>query len=355
MLRPLLLCLLLAGCASARPASIASDVSLPDTFLTALLEGRFDEARAVADRLQASGRIGASLRARLRLGKLTHDAALVRAIASDPHVDLLRADPLAWNELARAVLWTVSVADAAAFLESACEDARLPADNRNRMCTCSYAALGKLARERPMAIEGEPRTVVELMTKVPLPVVLASVDGKAPEPFIVDTGASTSILSRAFCDRAGIPYLTRHPQVGRSPGRDVTLFPALVDSIKVGGITVRNFPAQVMTFPPELEVGGILAPQEAFRGLVTEVDGRELKLRLYRDLDEEGWARLVGAPAHTARLTWYDGGVYLRGRVGTSGEAWFIFDTGGGSSTLSSAAAKAKITAAAQRTRLVVG
>jgi hypothetical protein len=325
MLRPLCLCVLLAGCAAARPANRADDLSLPDTFLTALQEGRFDEARAVALRLQAAGRLGASLRARLWLGKRLHDPALVRAVAADPHVFLLKADAMAQEELARAVLSVSGFVEAAPYFDAVCADARLGVSSRSRTGACELAELGARARSRPFAIEGAPRATLDLVTRRPLPMVAASLNGRPPEAFVVDTGVRTSLLSRTSCEAAGVP---------------ATQSVALVAELQLGGLVVRNFFALVVDLPPQLGFVGILSPEDVLQGVLVELDGRELKLRLYRDLDEDGWRRLVAEPVHAAPLAWSDAGMFVRGRVGEALQGWLLVDFGAGAGMVSREAAK---------------
>jgi predicted aspartyl protease len=328
------------ACVESRPApTAAADLSLPPAFTAALAAGRIDLARAEVDKLQAAGQIGAALRGRAWIGKRIHDSKEVRAVATDPHAALLAESAEAQNELARAMLWTVGLVEALPTLEAVCADQRLPAASRDRQDACSMAALARLAKDKPRTVDGDQRAVVDLLPKVPLPIVLASVNGKPPEPFIIDTGAATSVLSKSYCDRAGIAYLADKPHLASSPGGDVQLFPALVDEIKLGGVVVKNWTANVLEFPKELRVGGILAPQDTLMGMVVELDGREFKLRLYRDLDGKSWADLVGEPVHLQHLFWTDGNVYVLGKVNEL-SGWFLFDSGAGASQVVPEAAK---------------
>jgi len=129
--------------------------------------------------------------------------------------------------------------------------------------------------------------VVELETRVALPVVLASIDGGPPRPFVLDTGAATSFL----------------PAGAQAPPGSTTL-----RSLRVGGLTFRDVPAQRAELPADFPAAGILSPQQAFRGALVELDGRALALRLYRDLDEAGWRAQVGEPVHAVALRWAEDG-----------------------------------------------
>ncbi|MBI5545669.1 MAG: retropepsin-like domain-containing protein [Deltaproteobacteria bacterium] len=325
-MRRLLLPLLLAvGCAAGKPAPEMQqpEPGPPPPFAAALDGGQFEAAGEWIHRLQERGELVASLLARLRLGERRHDAALLRLLAGDPRIELLLARAEWKDELARALFWTVGPAEALPFYESLCASGNTE--------SCALSSLTRLASRRPREVSGERRARVELLTRIPLPMVPLSVNGGPPADFIVDSGASLTVLDRSFCERQGIPYLKEHPRTGGN----LAYFPAFLDQLSFGGIVVSGVVANVTDLPAELKVAGILSLQDAFKGLLVELDGRALALSVYRDLDEAGWRDLAGELTHVEPLQWSDGRLFARGRLGREVAGLFQLDLGAGASMVS--------------------
>src|SRR5262249_33533993 len=150
---------------------------------------------------------------------------------------------------------------------------------------------------------GDRSASVPLLPHSALPVIEASVNGLPPGPFIVDTGASTSVLARDYCDRHQISYEHRNPfPVNDGGGREIQAFPALVEQLDVGAVQIRNWTAYVMEFSPRLKIAGILSPLDTLRGMASEFDMRQREFRLYPGASAAEWRNGLGEPVRSARL-----------------------------------------------------
>ena len=85
----------------------------------------------------------------------------------------------------------------------------------------------------------------------------AEVNGRLRQPFLVDTGASTSMLPRAAADRLGIRITSATPRATVQPvGEPITVPVLTVDSITLQGWEVRNVEVIVYDFPAESDWHG---------------------------------------------------------------------------------------------------
>lgn len=308
----------------------------PSKLLAELSAGDFEEAeRTIAEFTRLGDRRHALL-GELLLAARHHDAKRLEAVANSSQVHLLREVPRFHASLALALYWTVDVRRAAGELAAVCASAALPPDDVALAKACALAAQARLIGDKPLwEVEGPAEGSVDFLQGKSIPIILASVNGLKPEYFIVDTGAATSVLSKAYCDRAAISYLADHPMVSRDGGgNEVRLYPAVVDRLEVGGIVVRNFTAHVIDLPPNFKIGGILSPQDTFRTLSAELDMRKNQLRLHRS-SAEAWKAAAGEPTHSTPLFWDDGNVLVKASVEGSVAKYFLFDTGAGANFIS--------------------
>jgi hypothetical protein len=170
---------------------------------------------------------------------------------------------------------------------------------------------------------------VDLLEQQTLPVIKASINGLLPEYFILDTGAPTSVLSRAYCDRHNIPYLGACPSIETDcAGNEIEAYPALVHRIDIAGVVVRNWTCNVMSLSPKLQVGGILSPLDTLRGIPSELDMRDRKFRVHLGMSVPTWSAKIGEPVQSAPLVWDDGNVFVRAIVNCQAEGWFLLDSG---------------------------
>ena len=115
-----------------------------------------------------------------------------------------------------------------------------------------------------------------LMLAASLPIVMASVHGSEPTPFIVDTGASRNLVTTAFAAQHGIKPIEGTQQKVQSPGGLLDASMALVD-VEFGGVRVERVTVIVLDLPIEF-VGGLISPQSMLHQVATEFDLRGMRL-----------------------------------------------------------------------------
>lgn len=88
-------------------------------------------------------------------------------------------------------------------------------------------------------------------------VVQARINDRAEGAFLVDTGATTVLVSAAFAARAGLP--TGEPaKVSLADGSVITVRRTLLQSIRVGEVRAENVEAAVAPAPPGEGLDGLL-------------------------------------------------------------------------------------------------
>jgi predicted aspartyl protease len=248
----------------------------------------------------------------VNLAEQKHDAAAMRALRSSDDAKALRADAAAKKRLADATRTTLGLWEAKGDYNEG----------------DGFAELAKQLTG-PTRLEGASSAELPLLAKVPIPVVMLSVDGKPPAAFIVDTGAAGLALNKAYCDRVGIPYLKDHPRTTHDGGGNlVTIFPAYVSSLSAQELAARDVEAVVIDLPPNFQIGGILSPQRVFGGALFELDFRDQKIRIQRDVTPEQWSATLGEAVERTPLTWDDGNVFVRVKLDQKVEGYMIFDSG---------------------------
>ncbi|HEY3868466.1 MAG TPA: aspartyl protease family protein [Actinocrinis sp.] len=115
-----------------------------------------------------------------------------------------------------------------------------------------YAALPEAAYQ----VLGPESTRVPIVQIDPLPVIEASLNGGAPQRFYFDTGAGTATFSQEIADELGLtPVATATGTVGG--GVQVILNYGVLESLRIGGIEVRNLP---VLWSPDAQ-GPVTTPQ----------------------------------------------------------------------------------------------
>jgi predicted aspartyl protease len=131
-------------------------------------------------------------------------------------------------------------------------------------------------------------------------VIRAKVNGSAPQDFVVDTGAESTVLTRPTTERLGVVPITYTLSAGVGDIGLRGLQLARIDSLEVGGLRVRNVPVLVKSPPlrdiPQRETESLSPLALGFsmiidykthrltfgRHLPQETSDFELPLRLYR-------------------------------------------------------------------------
>jgi predicted aspartyl protease len=98
----------------------------------------------------------------------------------------------------------------------------------------------------PYEIEGEAEaTELEFVATDPLPVVRVKVNGVGPVNFFIDTGGSEVIIDAEFAEEIGADLFGSETGTFAG-GRKAGFTHGRVDSLALGGLTVRNVPVCIM-------------------------------------------------------------------------------------------------------------
>ena len=212
---------------------------------------------------------------------------------------------------------------ACAIAESAPDDEQLRFQARE---ACAGARLAAAAEGLDVCTAGCDAThELPILLAGNSPVVQASINGSDPTPFILDSGASGTLITRAFAEAHGIEAVEGTTYRVGSPGGLLEASLAHV-IVQVGELRVEKVPALILDLPVEF-VGGIISPQATWRGLVTELDFRDLVVRVRPDTgDVTGMAQL---PLLLTERT-----PYLQAGIAGRREVPLVLDTGATQTTL---------------------
>ncbi len=264
--------------------------------------------------------------ARMTVASRERDAAAVSSLAAGADI----GDPGLRLALARLLHRSCGLAAAASEYEAVCASG----DAEQARRACGEAAFAARTREvEPLLVEAVHDDGAPLVEGHVLPIAFASIAGLPEEPVIVDTGAPDTLLSRRYCENAGIDVDWSTPGVAlEGGGREIEIAGLVLESLSFAGARVLRPRVHVAAFPPELGVAAILSPLDTFPGTSVELDLRSRRIRLG---DDEPW----DDPAVTAPLLW-DGGVPFISGAAAGEEGWFLLDSGAGASFVTTAVAQ---------------
>ena len=167
---------------------------------------------------------------------------------------------------------------ALAWTEASCAlEARQWPDDVDALCT--MAPLLRAAPERSRCTAGcEQPLVLPFSYAGSQPVVLASVNGGPPVPLLVDTGASSSLLTEGAARDLG---LARREDTALQIGATGGMIPSWRDlvSLQLGEARLEDVVVVVADLPIA-GLAGILSPQAAWPGHVVELDFVRHELRV---------------------------------------------------------------------------
>ena len=117
---------------------------------------------------------------------------------------------------------------------------------------------------RELAFSDEPRppedggTTFALAGKKPLITVPVYVKGQGPFTFVVDTGASATVVSEGLAARLSIPLLDVPGKAVGAGSSDIKMRVATLDALAIGDAVVNKLPVGVVTFLGAIsdQVGG---------------------------------------------------------------------------------------------------
>ncbi len=115
------------------------------------------------------------------------------------------ADPKVTTALAIALYWTAGVDEAKTQTGFACHDDRLLPHSKERATACAILAFDELAAGKPLnQVRAGGRGA--FLDQQKLMIAMVAVNGNPAEPFIVDTGAPMTVISKRYADRVKLPY-----------------------------------------------------------------------------------------------------------------------------------------------------
>ncbi|HET6711340.1 aspartyl protease family protein [Amycolatopsis sp.] len=146
----------------------------------------------------------------------------------------------------------------------------------------AYAELYSHLEGPAWQVHGAADTRLPFLMTDPVPAVEASVNGGSPKGFLLDTYAPLD-LNLADAEEAGLRSLATVP--GRAMGGPITIHLGILESLRVGGIELRNIPMQWAdirrpALPDGTQPTGVLGTTVFYHLLATmDYAGRALRLR----------------------------------------------------------------------------
>ena len=317
--------LMLAGSAAAaadRPGSQTGVASLAGAAETLFVAGEFARADSLYARILATAPHDTlALRGRGAVALLHNRLADARRW----YEALLAQDP--GNRRARRQL-AESYARADDFARAATLERSLGRESVARQ-------FESFAGRKPYRSDAGTAEVAFVQTD-PLPVIQMSVNGKAPAFFIIDTGAAELVLDDAFADSMGARTFGADSGTFAGGKRGAFGYGA-VDSVTLGGITVRDVPVQIMSTrrfagaAGGRRVDGIVGTVFLYHFLATlDYPGGRLLLRPRPGGSLHELERSAAAESAWVLPFWMSGDHYMvaRGRINSSGPLLWFVDTG---------------------------
>lgn len=260
-----------ANTSPAAEIGVVTELSTPVDGWKALRDGEVAQARGTFEALRADesrameGRTGL-----LRVAQISGDKALAEELIAE----LPPENAGAFLEVTAAQTALSFDIDDRALFERACahrEDYRVGSD---AMAVCARAALLARYPEQNLCSKGCDRVHSwPLRMAGSAPMITASVAGAKPAPFLVDTGASSSVLSSSYARTLGLsPVEGTSFEAGSSGGGVMTALS--IADIRIGDFEKKHVPFIVLDLPME-GIAGVLSPQALFSDFVVVADFTE--------------------------------------------------------------------------------
>ena len=237
-----------------------------------LLSGRLDDARQTFHDAGPEG-----IEGRLALARIRRDLGEAEALLAG--VAAHASDTLVLEAGTTAMELGLRTAPALAVARRACALASKPALAARAGTVCAKLALTEHAAGTNLCAAGcQDEHRLPLLFAANSPVVEISVNEHDPLLFIVDTGASTSLLTRSAAAALGVEAVagTRHEGHG-STGTFPTEH-ALVE-MALGGLRLSNVDVVLLELPYG-SIAGILSPHTSLPGLAVTFDFPAAGLRV---------------------------------------------------------------------------
>ncbi|CAG6395059.1 aspartyl protease family protein [Streptomyces cocklensis] len=201
---------------------------------------------------------------------------------------------------------------------------------------------------RPYELHGAQATRVPFLDIDPLPQVKASVNGRTPGTFVLDTGAMGLTLTTDAAEEAGLSAVSS--MTANINGRAVTTFLGVAPSLRLGEIELRNVPVSwtdgsIMAFPNGVVTAGTIGTALFYHFLTTiDYQGRALVLRRKTSAQQRAFRAEAARAALRPQPLWLAGDHLpcTLGKLNDYGPRMVVMDTGGISNGLNTTAANAE-------------
>ncbi|MFU8802763.1 MAG: aspartyl protease family protein [Bradymonadaceae bacterium] len=242
-----------------------------------LRKGDIDGARRAFEALRAhESSAMEGVAGLLRIAQIVRDVELAGSL-----LDELPEAPAAFLEVTAAQTALSLKLSSTELLMRACEHRNDPRVGSDARAICARAALQARYPEQIVCREGCGESHQWPLTMVgSAPVLMASVAGAPPAPFIVDTGASSNVISRTYAKELGLEPVPGTGFDVSSSGGGVPTALTIAD-IRLGDLQKANTPFILLDLPLE-GIAGVLSPQALFSDFVVVADfGDNMTLSLH--------------------------------------------------------------------------
>jgi predicted aspartyl protease len=291
--------------------------------LQTLREGRLAEAQRAFEAQRESAR-PESLLGLVTLAELRRDRALAERVL--PEIGAEDSPELVLAAAHCASTLRIYSAPALALMERACALADRPEFRVDARTICARLAVAARGELLPRCVAGQGKDhQFPLEVWSSQPVVRVRVNGQEPQAFIVDTGASVSVLTRSYAEKIGVKGVSGASYDVDSPAGLLPTELARVD-VSLDQLAFRNVDVALIELPLP-GIAGILSPQALFAGMPVELDFRSFVMRVGPA------ARPSGDAAHT-ELVISDGTPYVLTALEGRPPRYFLLDTGADSTRM---------------------
>ena len=144
---------------------------------------------------------------------------------------------------------------------------------------CSYAAMMGSRLTRNTCTKGCKRSHhFPLRFASNSPMISVTINKKKTFPMLIDTGASTSVITTRTAKQLGIPLIPEQMYYVNSPGVLIKTYRALVD-ITMGSLHQVRVPVSIIDLPIG-NIGGIISPQTTWEAFAVKIDFQRFSLTL---------------------------------------------------------------------------
>lgn len=302
--------------------------SIDKRLATCLSHASLNQAQRRISQLDSENVCEQSLVGRILLAERTRDTFALERIAGASKPERFCSDPDLIAELVLASRWTLGLGKSRAVFRWASRS--LPRSDARIEAVRSFIAASRHAASLPEIEPCASARAEPFVSGFPVPVVRISVNNHPPEPFIVDTGAPSTLLSHSFCRRAGLVRLRSRRMVRDASGFEIELSPVPLGEFVVAGTRVRGTVADAAPIRFPLDVSGIFSPCDLLPSAAVELDFVAGRMRVLPEEAIRNWTSNIRKPIYTVPLVWDDGNMFVSVRAG-KGTGWFVFDTGASS------------------------